>query len=168
MILTLVHFYLVSRPIPDTTLVQLSLNILRYPTLHSCSVHPTYIFRFQTNTKTRLSITFPQTKSLPGRKELTGSLPPRDPAALRVYDRDDPFEMRRRADLDAVRVLLHLHDLLAVRAPVPFEVAGCLDDGAEETSTKLLCTRLARNCGLDLGHGDRANAVENKRMRSED
>ena len=50
-VLTLVHFYLVSRPIPNTTLVQLSLNILRYPTLHSCSVHPTYIFRYQTQTQ---------------------------------------------------------------------------------------------------------------------
>ena len=133
MILTLVHFYLVSRPIPNTTLVQLSLNILRYPTLHSCSVHPTYIFRYQSQTQ-KLASASPFLKLNHYReKELTSSLPPRDPAALRVDDRDDSFEMRRRANLDAVRVLLHLHDLLAVRAPVPFEVAGRLDDGAEET-----------------------------------
>ena len=63
------------------------------------------------------------------KKTLTRPLPPRHPA-LTVHDRDDALKVRRRARRDAVLALLHLHDLLAVRAPVPPEVGGRLDDGA--------------------------------------
>lgn len=81
----------------------------------------------------------------------TRPLPARHPAALRVDHGDDAVEVGRRARLDAVLALLHLHDLLAVRAPVPPEVGGALDDGAEEARAQLLGARVRRDRRRGLG-----------------
>ena len=70
------------------------------------------------------------------KRTLTNPLPPPHPA-LAIHNRNNTLKMRGRARRDAVLGTLHLHQLLAVRAPVPSEVGGGLDERAEEAGAQL-------------------------------
>ena len=141
----LVDLGLVARAVLDALRIKILLDVFGDSTLHCDRVQPPHIFIY--TAQTCLSKVRQKKRESTGR---TCSLPTPHPALLRIYDRDGPVEMSRRAGLDTIRRALHLrtngqvhppvlrrtvylHDLLAVRTAVAPEIYGCLYNRAEET-----------------------------------